>query len=149
MRADEIFEGARGLFGGGEDEAGATESAEPSATEQSRLFDLLGRINCAVLRGEGVYLQISGEVYRILYGLYWRSVLTGAQHWGIRCEEVGREAWAEGHAAASRVDLPLRYTEAGWAVEVESVPCPLSGGLLVGDADEPPGTSFARARRTL
>lgn len=160
MGADENFEGARGLFEGGEDEAGPTEtetpsclaavplSAEPSATEQSRLFDLLGRVNYAVLRGEGVYLQISGEVYRVLYGLYWQSVLNGAQHWGLRCEAVGCGAWAEGRATASRVDLPLRFTNLGWVVEVASVPCPLSGDLLAGDADAPPRTRFARGRRT-
>ncbi len=46
----------------------------PGATEQSRLFDLLGRINYVVLRGDGLYLQARGVVYRIRYGAYWQSV---------------------------------------------------------------------------
>jgi hypothetical protein len=33
--------------------------AAPGATEQSRLFDLLGRINYVVLRGNRLYLQAS------------------------------------------------------------------------------------------
>ena len=149
MGVDEIFERARGLFD--EDtqpkgEAGpaagvpayfseSRESAEPNATEQSRLFDLLGRVNYAVLRGAPVYLQFGGRVYKILYGLYWQSVLTGARHWGFRCEEVGHGAWADGHSITSRVDLPLHYTKIGWVIEVESAQCLLYGDLLSANGD--------------
>ena len=104
--------------------------AAPGATEQSRLFDLLGRINYVVLRGNGLYLQASGNVYRVRYGAYWQSVYSGEQHWELRCEEVGHGVWAEGHETVVLVDLPLRYTRHGWVIEVGSLFCLLYGDLL-------------------
>ena len=105
------------------------------ATEQSRLFDLLGRINYVVLRGDGLYLQAGGSVYRVLYGAYWQSVFSGEQHWELRCEELGQGVWAEGHDPIVFVDLPLRYTKHGWVIEVESLFCLLYGDLLAVNAD--------------
>lgn len=114
---------------GFEPEPNAGESVEPGATEQSRLFDLLGQINYVVLRGGPMYLQAGGTVYRVLYGVYWQSVFSGEQHWGLRCEEVGR-VWAEARGGGASVNLPLRYTNAGWVIEVESLECLLYGDLL-------------------
>ena len=110
-------------------------SARPDASEQSRLFNLLGRINYIILRGDSVYLQVRGTVYKVIYGVYWQSVFSGRQHWGLRCAEVGHGAWAEDDAEAY-INLPLRYTTAGWVIEAESSSCPLYGDLLaVNEAD--------------
>jgi hypothetical protein len=152
LKDEENSVGARGLFGveacGGESFeefaavvevptclADSADSAEPDATEQSRLFDLLGRINYVILRGEAVYLQAGGGVYKIQFGLYWQSVFTGARHWGFRCEEVGHNAWADGHTITARVELPLHYTKLGWVIEVESARCLLYGDLLSVNGD--------------
>ena len=112
------------------EEEGEGEVGAPGATEQSRLFDLLGRINYVVLRGDGLYLQAGGGVYRVLYGAYWQSVFSGEQHWELRCEEIGQGVWAEGHDPIVFVDLPLRYTRHGWVIEVGSLFCLLYGDLL-------------------
>lgn len=152
MEGEENFDGTRGLFGVGDldDEtlvecislvevptclADSPELAEPDATEQSRLFDLLGRINYVILRGEAVYLQAGGEVFKIQFGIYWQSVFTGARHWGFRCEEVGHGAWADGHTITARVELPLHYTKLGWVIEVASARCLLYGDLLSVNGD--------------
>jgi hypothetical protein len=55
--------------------------ANPDAREQSRLLDLLGRINYKILTGNRVYVEVGGVVYKTLYGGYWRSVFTGIQHY--------------------------------------------------------------------
>src|SRR5262249_30606329 len=60
----------------------------PDAREQSRLLDLLGRINYRILSGNKVYVEVGGVVYKTLYGGYWRSVFTGIQHYLLRCEEI-------------------------------------------------------------
>ncbi|HEX6624132.1 MAG TPA: hypothetical protein VF064_10500 [Pyrinomonadaceae bacterium] len=104
--------------------------AAPEATEQSRLFDLLGRINYVVLRGSGLYLQAGGKVYRVRYGAYWQSVYSGEQHWELRCEEVGYGVWADGHETTFVIDLPIRYTRHGWVIEVGSLFCLLYSDLL-------------------
>jgi hypothetical protein len=124
--------------------ADSADLAEPCATEQSRLFNLLGRINYVILSGEAVYLQAGGEVYKILFGLYWQSVFTGARHWGFRCEEVGHGAWADGHTITSRVELPLHYTKLGWVIEVESARCLLYGDLLSVNGDPLAGSLLYR-----
>jgi hypothetical protein len=41
---------------------------QSSAREQSRLFDLLGRINYKILTGKQVYVQTGGVVYKTVYG---------------------------------------------------------------------------------
>jgi hypothetical protein len=164
VKDGEDFGGARGLFDVDEFDdslaereavvdvptclADSAEGAEPGATEQSRLFDLLGRINYVILRGDPVYLQAGGEVYKILFGLYWQSVFTGARHWGFRCEEVGRNAWAEGRTITARVELPLYYTKLGWVIEVASVHCLLYGDLLSVNGD-PFADSFVYRRDRL
>ncbi|HYE65123.1 MAG TPA: hypothetical protein VD966_06050 [Pyrinomonadaceae bacterium] len=106
-----------------------SERIEPNATEQSRLFDLLGRINYFILRGARVYLEVHGTAYRVLYGLYWQSVFSGEQHWGLKCEEIGH-VWIEKEGAELSVVLPLRYTQRGWVIEAHSLQCPLYAYLL-------------------
>ncbi len=93
----------------------------PSATEESRLFDLIGRIDHKVLQGYSFYIQIRGIAYKVLYGVYWKSVYSDEQFWGLRCEEIERNMWAEGSADTNRIDLPISYTEDGWAVEEQSL----------------------------
>ena len=97
------------------------ESGEPSANDQSRLFDLLGKIDHKVLMGECLYIEVRGVVYKVLYGVYWRSIYSGAQYWGLRCEEIARGMWIEGSAPATRIDVPICYTTDGWMVEEQSL----------------------------
>src|SRR5215217_7553241 len=61
---------------------------KPSARDQSRLMDLLGRINYKILTGKRVYVEVGGVVYRTLFGGYWRSVFTGNEHYLLRCETI-------------------------------------------------------------
>jgi len=93
----------------------------PSASDESRLFDLIGRIDHRVLQGHSFYIQIRGTAYKILYGVYWRSVYSGKQFWGLRCEEIERGMWADDDSDTNRIDLPISYTEDGWAVEEQSL----------------------------
>jgi hypothetical protein len=93
----------------------------PTAKEESRLFDLIGKIDLKILQGECVYIQVSGVAYKVLYGVYWRSVHSGVKYWGFRCEEIERGMWAEGDIATQRVDIPICYTPNGWVVEEQSL----------------------------
>ncbi|HZE73567.1 MAG TPA: hypothetical protein VE135_28985 [Pyrinomonadaceae bacterium] len=86
----------------------------PDAREQSRLLDLLGRINYRILSGNRVYIEVGGVVYRTLYGGYWCSVFTGIQHYLLRCEEIQGSMWTEGNRSAVVVDLPIAYSNGGW-----------------------------------
>jgi hypothetical protein len=93
----------------------------PSARDESRLFDLMGRIDHKVIQGYSFYIQIRGIAYKVLYGVYWRSVYSDKQFWGLRCEEIERGMWAEGGTESTRIDLPISYTEEGWTVEEQSL----------------------------
>lgn len=93
----------------------------PSARDESRLFDLIGKIDHKVLQGYSFYIQIRGIAYKVLYGVYWRSVYSDEQYWGLRCEEIERGMWAEDSLETTRIDLPIRYTEEGWTVEEQSL----------------------------
>lgn len=86
----------------------------PDAREQSRLLDLLGRINYKILTGTRVYVEVGGVVYKTLYGGYWRSVFTGIQHYLLRCEEIHGSIWTEDADAPVIVDLPISYSNEGW-----------------------------------
>ena len=97
------------------------EIAAPSARDESRLFDLIGRIDHKVLQGYSFYIQIRGIAYKVLYGVYWRIVYSDKQFWGLRCEEIERGMWAEGGTESTRIDLPISYTEEGWSVEEQSL----------------------------
>jgi hypothetical protein len=93
----------------------------PSAREESRLFDLIGKIDHKVLQGYSFYIQVRGIAYKVLYGVYWRSVYSDKQFWGLRCEEIERGMWAGDNSDTTRIDLPISYTEDGWAVEEQSL----------------------------
>src|SRR4029450_5587615 len=98
----------------------------PHAREQSRLLDLLGRINYKILSGNRVYVEVGGVVYKTLYGGYWRSVFTGIQHYLLRCEEVSGSTWIEGSDDAAIVDLPSSYSRDGWTARGHSLSLMLS-----------------------
>lgn len=93
----------------------------PTARDESRLFDLIGKIDHKVLQGYSFYIQIRGIAYKVLYGVYWRSVYSDEQYWGLRCEEIERGMWADDEFETTRIDLPIRYTEEGWTVEEQSL----------------------------
>ena len=93
----------------------------PSAKEESRLFDLIGKIDLKILQGGCVYIQVNGLAYKVLYGVYWRSVHSGIKYWGFRCEQIERGMWSEEETATSQVDIPICYTTDGWVVEEQSL----------------------------
>jgi hypothetical protein len=93
----------------------------PSAREESRLFDLIGKIDLKILQGERVYIQVGGIAYKVLYGVYWRSIHSGLKYWGFRCAQIERLMWTEGEMATSQVDVPICYTTDGWVVEEQSL----------------------------
>jgi hypothetical protein len=108
------------------DDAAGDESAgfqspglHPTAREQSRLFDLLGRINYKILNGTRVYVEVDGVVYRTVYGGYWRSVFTGIEHFLLRCEQVSGNAWNQESGTA--IDLPIAYSNNGWTARGRSL----------------------------
>ena len=68
-------------------------AADPTAREQCRLLDLLGRINYRILSGNRVYVEVEGVVYKTVYGGYWRSVFTGIEHYLLHCEQVSSAVW--------------------------------------------------------
>ncbi|HKQ53381.1 MAG TPA: hypothetical protein VJT74_13485 [Pyrinomonadaceae bacterium] len=100
---------------------------EEPPREQSKLLELLGLINLRILSGHNLYIEVGGAVYKILYGCYWRSVFTGAEHYFLRCDRVADGVWIEGHVAPSKVDLAIRYTDAGWLVKGHSLKFMLYG----------------------
>ena len=89
--------------------------------DQSRLIELLGLINYKVLTGNRVYIQVGGIVYRTLFGLYWRSVYTGVEHYLLRCQEISNGMWTEGGTSVSMVDLPIVHTNNGWTAQGHSL----------------------------
>ena len=94
-------------------------AADPTAREQCRLLDLLGRINYRILSGNRVYVEVEGVVYKTIYGGYWRSVFTGIEHYLLRCERVSSAAWAD--ESVKPVDLPIAYSAAGWTTSGHSL----------------------------
>jgi hypothetical protein len=94
-------------------------AADPTAREQCRLLDLLGRINYRILSGNRVYVEVEGVVYKTIYGGYWRSVFTGIEHYLLRCEKVSSSAWADDNRGP--VDLPIAYSSAGWTTKGHSL----------------------------
>jgi hypothetical protein len=100
--------------------------SHPDVRDQSLILDLLGRINYKIIKGDRVYVEVGGVVYKTLYGGYWRSVFTGIEHYLLKCEEVSGSIWTEGSAAASVVDLPIVYSKEGWTTSGYSVSFMLS-----------------------
>jgi len=96
------------------------EFREPNAREQSRLFDLLGRINYKILSGNKVYIEAGGVVYKTLYGGYWRSVFTGIEHYLLRCVEIQTPMWLQDRPD-DFVDLPITFSNGGWTANGHSL----------------------------
>ncbi|MGA9997804.1 MAG: hypothetical protein WBP93_20480 [Pyrinomonadaceae bacterium] len=97
------------------------EDTEPDPQAQSKLLELLGLINLKVLSGGTVYIEVNGRAYKVLFGAYWRSVFTGAEHYLLKCEEIADGMWIEGETAAHEIDLAISYTDGGWAVKGSSL----------------------------
>src|SRR5688572_1851140 len=98
-------------------------ASAPTPREQTRVLELLGRINYKIIQGKRVYVEVDGVVYKTLYGGYWRSVFTGIEHYLLRCEQVSGGAWAsdprsEGNGS---VDLPIAYSKEGWTARGHSL----------------------------
>src|SRR5687767_9505160 len=98
-------------------------ASAPTPREQTRVLDLLGRINYKIIQGKRVYVEVDGVVYKTLYGGYWRSVFTGVEHYLLRCEQVSGSTWAndtrgEGNGS---VDLPIAYSKEGWTARGHSL----------------------------
>ena len=85
----------------------------PDVRDQTRVLELLGRINYKIIKGKRVYVEVGGVVYKTLYGGYWRSVFTGDEHYLLRCEQVSGSVWADENCATA-VDLPIAYSHRGW-----------------------------------
>jgi hypothetical protein len=88
--------------------------SNPDVREQSKVLELLGRVNYKIIKGNRVYVEVDGVVYKTLYGGYWRSVFTGIEHYLLRCEQVSGFVWAEESCASEAVDLPIAYSNDGW-----------------------------------
>ena len=98
-----------------------THGDHPDVRDQSRVLELLGRINYRIIKGERVYIEAGGVVYKTLYGGYWRSVFTGIDHYLLKCEEVSGSIWTEGSADPAVLDLPIVYSQDGWTARGHSL----------------------------
>jgi hypothetical protein len=97
------------------------DGGNPDARERGRLLRLLGLINYRILTGNRVYVEVGGNVYRTLYGGYWRSVFTGVEHYLLKCQAVSGSIWTEGSIEVDLVDLPIAHTQEGWTAQGHSV----------------------------
>ncbi len=88
--------------------------SQPDVRDQTRVLELLGRVNYKIIHGKRVYVEVGGVVYKTLYGGYWRSVFTGVEHYLLRCEQVSGSIWAEESCTGTAVDLPIAYSNDGW-----------------------------------
>jgi hypothetical protein len=93
----------------------------PDVHDRSLVLELLGRINYKILKGNRVYIEVGGVVYKTLYGAYWRSVFTGIEHYQLKCEEISGSIWTEGSDATAVVDLPIDYSNEGWTAKGHSL----------------------------
>jgi hypothetical protein len=99
----------------------------PGVWEQTRVLELLGHVNYKIIKGNRVYVEVGGVVYKTLYGGYWRSVFTGVEHYLLRCEQVSGSVWAEEETVAAKaVDLPIAYSNDGWTASGYSLSFMLS-----------------------
>jgi hypothetical protein len=102
------------------------EQSYPDVRDQTRVLELLGRINYKIIKGSRVYIEVGGIVYKTLYGGYWRSVFTGVEHYLFRCEQVSGSVWAEESNTDTAVDLPIVYSNDGWTASGYSLSFMLS-----------------------
>lgn len=96
-------------------------ASAPTVREQTRVLELLGRINYKIIEGKRVYIEAGGIVYKTLYGGYWRSVFTGVEHYLFRCEQVSGAVWAAEEDAETEVDLPISFSSDGWTANGHSL----------------------------
>jgi hypothetical protein len=92
-----------------------------TSRDESLLFDLIGKIDHKILQGVAVYIEVQGIAYKVLYGVYWRSIYSGVAYWGFRCEAIEQGMWAQGNQATDKVDIPISNTPEGWVVEGQSL----------------------------
>jgi hypothetical protein len=100
--------------------------SHPDVRDQTRVLELMGRINYKIIKGSRVYIEAGGVVYKTLYGGYWRSVFTGVEHYLFRCEQVSGSVWAEESDTDTAVDLPIVYSNDGWTANGHSLSFMLS-----------------------
>ena len=107
---------------------GFSESRDPNpdVREQTRVLELLGKINYKIIKGSRVYIEAGGVVYKTLYGGYWRSVFTGVEHHLLHCEQVSGCVWAAEDDADTAIDLPITYSNKGWTTNGHSLSFMLS-----------------------
>jgi len=46
-----------------------------------------------------------------LWGLYWRSVFTGVEHYLLRCQQFSGSVWAGESIDIDLIDLPITRTK--------------------------------------
>ena len=100
--------------------------SNPDVRDQSLILELLGRVNYKIIKGQRIYVEAGGVVYKTLYGGYWRSVFTGIEHYLLKCEKVSGSIWTEGSAAADVVDLPIAFSNDGWTASGHAISFMLS-----------------------
>ena len=93
--------------------------SQPDVRDQTLVLELLGRINYKIIKGERVYVEVGGVVYKTLYGGYWRSVFTGIEHYLLRCQQVSGNAWT--NEDNESIDLPIAYSNDGWTARGHSL----------------------------
>ncbi|HSS18988.1 MAG TPA: hypothetical protein VLL54_02840 [Pyrinomonadaceae bacterium] len=93
--------------------------SQPTVRDQTRVLELLGKINYKIIKGSQVYVQAGGVVYKTMYGGYWRSVFTGAEHYLFHCEQVSGAVWASDDD--TEVDLPISFSSDGWTANGHSL----------------------------
>lgn len=103
-----------------------TRASAPTPREQTRLLELLGRINYKIVQGKRVYVEVDGVVYKTLFGGYWRSVFTGVEHYLLRCEQVSGSPWKDDERQDWIVDLPIAYSNNAWSTNGHSLSYMLS-----------------------
>ena len=100
--------------------------SHPDVRDQSLILDLLGRINYRIIKGDRVYVETEGVVYKTLYGGYWRSVFTGIEHYLLKCERVSGAIWRETSDETAVVELPIVFSQEGWTAKGHSLSFMLS-----------------------
>ena len=127
-KSDEQRSGIRGQKSAiGWQRSESRQQLPPGVWEQTRVLELLGHVNYKIIKGNRVYVEVGGVVYKTLYGGYWRSVFTGVEHYLLRCEQVSGSVWAEEEpSAAKAVDLPIAYSNEGWTASGYSLSFMLS-----------------------
>jgi hypothetical protein len=100
--------------------------SHPSVQDQSLILELLGRINYRIIKGDRVYVETGGVVYKTLYGGYWRSVFTGIEHYLLKCERVSGSVWRDASDETAVVELPIVFSQGGWNAKDHSLSFMLS-----------------------